>query len=675
VATNKLIIDVKEKGAKKAERNINKLSGSLSSLAGKVGGAAAAYFAGRGLINAIKGSIDAYGKQELAEKKLEAAIGKTSQSLLSYAKALQKQTMFGDEATLEAMAMLGAFTDNEQEIKELTKATLDLAAAKGFDLVAAADLVGKSFGSTTNALTRYGIEVTGAVGSTERLKTLTENTADLFGGQAVAQTDTMTGSITQMKNALGDTAESFGAILAPVVSDVAGYFKTAAERAGDFFTRATETSLESSIRELQSLGINTLNLELAFSKAESAKAKYAAIGLKDEAILTKEIEDSATNRVELLTKLGQEQAALLQRGLSEEKLKERIAGAELMISSASSGRMADQKVIGMQLKKEAEEQLKTIEILRLQITEQENVSTLAQTDLITVQKKEAALQNVLALEEAIKQNKSDSPLNPDYKPPEPMVFAPPVPEEAPPVPEETLTAYDEFVLKMQELNAQREIESQWNQQFIEQYPLLAEQLGLVTEAGEGQVAQMSKAEQFTGQFSDAMVQAVVHGQDMGEAVKSALKAILIQYASNVIKQKLLSKLFKAEEVASAAAAGTAVASAWATPAALASTASFGGAAAAGMAGVVTTVAGTQALALMHEGGLIGGQGDTPIMAQSGEFVLSRSAVQSIGLDTAQRINQGQGGGITINISAPLVDETVVAHIIPAIEKAQGLGLA
>jgi hypothetical protein len=36
---------------------------------------------------------------------------------------------------------------------------------------------------------------------------------------------------------------------------------------------------------------------------------------------------------------------------------------------------------------------------------------------------------------------------------------------------------------------------------------------------------------------------------------------------------------------------------------------------------------------------------------------------------------GPQGGITINISAPLVDETVVDSIIPAIEKAQRLNLA
>jgi len=230
------------------------------------------------------------------------------------------------------------------------------------------------------------------------------------------------------------------------------------------------------------------------------------------------------------------------------------------------------------------------------------------------------------------------------------------------------TTFDEYVDKLYVQNANLEHQKDLQRQLIEQYPELAEAMGVVSD-------EMSKAEQFTGQFSDAMVQAVVHGQDMEEAVISALKTILIQYVSNLIKTELLSGAFKTAEVAAANVAGTAVASAWATPAALASTASFGGAAVAGLAGIATTVATTQALALMHEGGLVGGQGDTPIMAQSGEFVLSRSAVQDIGVDTAQRINQGGGAGITVNINAPLVDETVRDSIIPAIQKAQRLNLA
>ena len=38
------------------------------------------------------------------------------------------------------------------------------------------------------------------------------------------------------------------------------------------------------------------------------------------------------------------------------------------------------------------------------------------------------------------------------------------------------------------------------------------------------------------------------------------------------------------------------------------------------------------------------------------------------------MNQG-GGGITLNISAPLVDDSVVDHILPAIERAVAEGRA
>jgi len=79
------------------------------------------------------------------------------------------------------------------------------------------------------------------------------------------------------------------------------------------------------------------------------------------------------------------------------------------------------------------------------------------------------------------------------------------------------------------------------------------------------------------------------------------------------------------------------------------------------------------------GGLVGGrlhsQGGTMIEAEKGEFVMSRNAVQSIGTETLNQMNQTGNAGVTVNISAPLVDETVVDTIIPAIEKAQRMNLA
>ena len=149
-------------------------------------------------------------EQELAEKKLEAALGFTNQGLLDYASSLQRSSVFGDEAILTAQALLAAFIKDEDQLKLATKATLDLAAAKGMDLNAAADLIGKSIGSSTNALSRYGIEVEGAVGSTQRLETATASIARLYGGQALAQSLTLSGAMRQLANTFGDFQEKVG---------------------------------------------------------------------------------------------------------------------------------------------------------------------------------------------------------------------------------------------------------------------------------------------------------------------------------------------------------------------------------------------------------------------------------------------------------------------------------
>ena len=103
-------------------------------------------------------------------------------------------------------------------------------------------------------------------------------------------------------------------------------------------------------------------------------------------------------------------------------------------------------------------------------------------------------------------------------------------------------------------------------------------------------------------------------------------------------------------------------------------------------GIISALGALQAGMVMSQkppsfetGGMIGGrrhsQGGTIIEAEQGEFVMSRNAVQSIGVETLNQMNQSGNAGITLNISAPLVDETVVDTIIPAIQKAQRMNLA
>jgi hypothetical protein len=212
-------------GARKAGDALKKL-GDKAKRAGQsikknmVGAIAA--FAGVGAT--IKKSLDLYAEQERAEKTLGAAMKQagtfTREALkhnLEYASSLQQMTTFGDEAILGVQKQLTNFGAEGKVLDDLTKATLDLAAAKGIDLKSAGDLVSKSFGSSTNAMSRYGIEVTGAAGSTERAEQAVQNITKLFGGAAAAEAATFGGVMTQVSNSFGDFLETVGEVIAKAV--------------------------------------------------------------------------------------------------------------------------------------------------------------------------------------------------------------------------------------------------------------------------------------------------------------------------------------------------------------------------------------------------------------------------------------------------------------------------
>ena len=173
---------------------------------------------GAGLFGATIGRVTRLaGEQELAERKLTTAIGRRSEALLAFASEQQKVTVFGDEETIQAMSLLGAYTDNEKAIARLTEVSMDLASAKGMDLNTAIDLVGKSVFSSTNALSRYGVTIEGTQGSSERLESATKALSALYGGQAKQSAETFLGSMTQLGNSVGDLGERFGSIFIPVV--------------------------------------------------------------------------------------------------------------------------------------------------------------------------------------------------------------------------------------------------------------------------------------------------------------------------------------------------------------------------------------------------------------------------------------------------------------------------
>lgn len=217
--------------AKKGTSALNKLgskgASALKRLSGGIKGAFKSLFSFKGLLlsvasgAAMKRFIDRSNEQEEASAQLAQALGHSSEALETYASSLQKTTTFGDEAIIGAEALIAAFVKDEDQIKAATAVTLDLAAAKGMDLTAAADLVSKTLGSSTNALSRYGIEVEGAVGSQERLNSLVENVTDKFGGQAETLRKTDSGGLKSLGNAIGDVEEGLGDMLKTILGPLA----------------------------------------------------------------------------------------------------------------------------------------------------------------------------------------------------------------------------------------------------------------------------------------------------------------------------------------------------------------------------------------------------------------------------------------------------------------------
>lgn len=169
------------------------------------------------LKNIIGGSITAYDRQFRAEAQLRNSLGYTSTALLTQAATIQKVTRFGDEQVLEAQAMMAQFIREEDIIKKLTPAVVNLAAAKGMDLRSAADLVTKSISSTTSMLSRYGITLTAGVGTTARAEEAVKKLNAAFGGQAEAIASGGTGPLVKMGNAMGDIGEKFGQVLEPTI--------------------------------------------------------------------------------------------------------------------------------------------------------------------------------------------------------------------------------------------------------------------------------------------------------------------------------------------------------------------------------------------------------------------------------------------------------------------------
>ena len=170
--------------------------------------------------------------------------------------------------------------------------------------------------------------------------------------------------------------------------------------------------------------------------------------------------------------------------------------------------------------------------------------------------------------------------------------------------------------------------------FIEEYPKEAKALGLVKKELKETTLAGDLAEASIDALANEMARLVMEGENL-EKIKPG----------KIIGQMVLSTIFKK-------AGAFILGSIFGTPA-----------------------TGVAAAAAVHKGGLIGGDGriqrfatggsirggdNVPILALGGEFVMSRSAVQSVGIENLNRMNEGGGGSaVTVNVSGNVLSQDFV----------------
>lgn len=220
-----LIIKIAADGAS-AEKELRKLERKMSDFSKnlkKIGTDMSKYITAP--ITAMAGvSVAAANTQLQAEAKLLTALQGRSdvqQRLIAQASELQSRSTLGDEAIIEQQAYLAALGLSEQQIGATIEAAAQLSAALNMDLGSAVKNLGKTFGGMTGELGE----------SIPALKNLTKE--QLQAGEAVnyvnqnykgfaeSAASIGTGPLTQLKNIIGDIAESFGVILLPTIQKIA----------------------------------------------------------------------------------------------------------------------------------------------------------------------------------------------------------------------------------------------------------------------------------------------------------------------------------------------------------------------------------------------------------------------------------------------------------------------
>lgn len=175
---------------KKSKTEVKSLGDELKgNFVNAIKGAVLAYAGFEGVRQVTRFFMDArkeYQESVAAQNKLRAALGYTSQALNEQADALAEKLIVDNDEITAVQAMLANYVKSDEQIRKLTPAVLDLAAATGMDMASAANMVARGIADDNGELGRFKIAVEGAKGSVERISSVIQGINKQFSGQAAA---------------------------------------------------------------------------------------------------------------------------------------------------------------------------------------------------------------------------------------------------------------------------------------------------------------------------------------------------------------------------------------------------------------------------------------------------------------------------------------------------------
>ena len=645
------------KGSEKVAKGLGRVDKGLSRLAKSAIGTATAFLGARMLYEGMKAVINAAKEQELQERKLAAVIKSTggaanmsAREFTHMASALQKQTRFADEAIIQAQSLMLTFTKVGKEVMpDAIETVLNMSEAMGTDLRSTVIQVGKALNDPilgVTALRRVGVQLSDqqmqqvddfmAVNDVAGAqKVILGELETQFGGLAKAAGEGLAGSLDKAKNAISDAAEDIGTALAPAVIKTANFFSKAAQTASNFFKETRETGLETTVRELQELGVSTLKYEKIISQLNlSDLGRAESLGTEDE--LTQKLNTNAQELIKHKLKLADLQGSAETAGEAEEAILKSIS---LINGSLSSGSQKMSDLRRQQLETDRAALLVKLEDFKLLHKEVEGAE-----EKVESSKEDLRLLKEYNLEKERLQTINDQLAEQDIEggTPEPtnqielMIL--------------TEAQKTQILADQAEVRKQIQLDEQIGDVPREAYQQGLELLGLSLKQKETMMSAFDKnrkkrdKEAHETRIKQNLESALLQGQSAKESALSVIKAETAEMQASLISS-IMNALPFPINLAVAAGAGS-------------------------MVGKLT-----DKLFSFPTGGSFVTKGRTTLPIGNGVTVGDNaSGMERVDITPLPSPNQRSDGNITININAPLVDEFVVDSIIPAIQRAQKLNL-